>query len=179
MKISAEDHAMRSFLGQQLIICCFVILTLDKAFAADRSAEVNSLKGLADVKVVVEGVSLEAEAAGLKKVDLQSAIEKGIKAAGLRVLSANERARGTPVVYLSAVVFPASKQDDELFVYSIELSVTQETRLSRLPAVRVQSPTWRPPGAIGTTAKAELPKLKATVEGYAKRLADDFRAANK
>jgi hypothetical protein len=170
---------MRNFAAQHLFAVSIVALSFAAALAAERPAEIESLRGLTDVQIVVEGVTREAEAAGLKKSELQSTVEKGIKAAGLRVLGANERARGTPVVYLSAVVFPASKQDDELFVYSIELSLTQETRLSRLPAVRVQSPTWRPPGAIGTTAKAELPKLKATVAGYTKRLADDFRAANK
>ena len=147
--------------------------------AAESAADIGSLKGLSDVRVVVEGISKEAEAAGLKKADLQSAAERAIKSAGLRVLGPNERARGTPVVYLSAIVFPASKQDAELFVYSIELSLTQEVRLSRLPAVRVQSPTWRPGGAIGTTPKTKLPDLKKTVDSYLKRFADDYRTANK
>jgi len=149
------------------------------AVGADAPTGVGSLKGLTDVHVTVEGISIEAEAAGLKKADLQALTEKAIKAAGLRVLAASERARGTPAVYLSVIVFPASKQRDDLFVYSIDLSLLQEVRLSRSPGVRVQSATWRPAGTIGTTPKADLPKLKDTVGGYLKRFAADFREANK
>jgi hypothetical protein len=114
----------------------------------------------------------------LKKADLQALTEKAIKAAGLRVLGARERARGTPAVYLSVIVFPVSKQRDDLFVYSIELSLLQEVRLSRSPGVRVQSATWRPAGAIGTTPKAELPKLKEMVAGYLQKFTADYKSAN-
>jgi hypothetical protein len=159
---------------------CWIIVALliDSADGADAPAGVDSLKGLTDVHVTVEVISKEAEAAGLKKADLKAQTEKAVKAAGLRVLAANERARGTPAVYLSVIVFPASKQRDDLFVYSIDLSLLQEVRLSRSPGIRVQSATWRPAGAIGTIPKAELPKLKETVSGYLQKFTADFRAAN-
>src|SRR5205085_8806020 len=130
-----------------LITACFFSV----GNAQDRSGEINSLKDLTDVHVVIDGISKQAEAAGLKKADVQSQVEKGLKAAGLRVLAANERARGGPTIYLSMIVFPADKRSDDLFVYSIELSLIQEVRLARSPGVRTQSATWRPTGTIGTT----------------------------
>jgi hypothetical protein len=179
LKMSVEDSTMKFLDWAYRIAALMIVLNLGRTQAADHSAEVSSLKGLTDVQVVVEGISQQAEPAGLKASEIRAATEKAIQSAGLRVIGPNERARGTPVVYLNAVVFPASKNSDELYVYSIELSLSQETRLSRLPSVRVQSATWRAAGTIGTTPKAELPKLKTTIEGYVKRFAEDYRAANK
>jgi hypothetical protein len=156
-----------------------IIVGVASAQAQQPANHIESLKGLTDVRVIIDGLSKEAEAAGLQKADIQAQIEKSLKSAGLRILAASERARGNPTLHLSMIAFPASKQSDELFVYSIELSLSQEVRLSRSPAVRVQSPTWRPTGAIGTTPKTELPKLKITVDEFLKNFVNDVSTANK
>ena len=167
---------MRLYIVPLVVLCSF---TIAAANAAERSGEIESLKGLTDVHVVVDGITKQAEAAGVKKADVQAQVEKAIKAAGLRVLAANERARGAPTIYLSTIVFLADKSSDDLFVYSIEVSLTQEVRLARSPGVRTQSATWRPAGTIGTLPKSDLPKLKDTVGEYLKKFSTDYHTANK
>ncbi len=151
-----------------------------KLIAADDSLERASLKGLSSIRVEIDGPSAkDAAAVGLNSAALQKNIEVKIKKAGLTPLAPGERAQGMPFLYLSVRVFPADQRGDGLLVYSLDLSVIQEVRLSRSPGIRVPAPTWKVPGTIGTIKIDEARTLQSAIDQYVDNFVTAYHAANK
>lgn len=141
-------------------------------------AQQASLKGLTHVRVEVDHPGKETEGYGLTQAALRANVESKLKQAGITLLAPKERAQGMPVLHLSLSAFPADGPGDDLFVYSIDLDLYQEVRLIRVPSVRVQSPTWKAAGVIGTIKAVKLVSLSDNVGRYVDGFLAAHQAAN-
>jgi hypothetical protein len=140
--------------------------------------EQSSLKGLAGIRLRVDGVGAELEKQGLRKVDLAAAVESQLRKSGIELLAADERAQGLPTLVLHVMGFRADEQQDDLWVYSIDLALEQEVRLVRNPGVKLHAPTWRGKGSVGTLELASLGELRKMVGEQVGAFEKDYLAAN-
>jgi hypothetical protein len=159
-----------------LALACAATL-LAAGVSADDAAERATLKGLAGLRFVVSESGLSAGRKGLNKQELQSALEKRLRAAGVALLAENERARGTPALILNLDLAPAD-DGQTAFVYSLDLMLVQEVRLLRMPSVRVQTATWKTAGAIGIVEADRLEMLRDASTRAVDSFIAAYRAAN-
>ncbi len=144
---------------------------------ADDAAERATLKDLGNVRVVVSELSRTVESQGLKRQELQASLEKRLRAAGITVLNETERARGMPTLFLNLLLADADEAQTA-YVYSLDLTLSQEVRLMRAPAIRVNSPTWKSTGAVGIVENDKLNHLSDAAGQAADTFIAAYRAAN-
>ncbi len=157
-------------------------LTLAAALAAasaraDDAAERATLKDLGNVRFMVADLSRSVEAQGLKKQELQAALENRLRAAGITVLGESERARGMPTLFLNLSLADADEAQTA-FVYSLDLTLSQEVRLVRAPNIRVNSATWKSAGAVGVVEADKVASLRDASNQAVDTFIAAYRAAN-
>jgi hypothetical protein len=164
----------RSILCGLWAVCAWSWFVPLMSLAGDTPAERATLKGLRAVRVAIECGADSASATGVKPADLEAQIASRLRAADIELLSADERAQGQPTLCLTLVAFADDSGGERMVSYWCELSLLQETRLVRAPAVHITAPTWRSPGAVASMPAAELHKLHDTI----RRDVDLFVAAH-
>ncbi len=150
---------------------------LTSLLQADDAAERATLKDLGNVRFIVADLGRSVEAQGLKKQDLQAALEKRLRTAGITVLGESERARGMPTLFLNLSLADADDAQTA-FVYSLDLTLSQEVRLVRAPNIRVTSPTWRSAGAVGVVEADKVASLSDSSSQAVDTFIAAYRAAN-
>ena len=161
-----------------LPIAALLIAALSAAaLRADDAAERATLKDLGNVRVVVSDLSRTVESQGLKKQELQADLEKRLRAAGITLLSESERARGMPTLHLNMLLADADDAQTA-YVYSLDLTLSQEVRLMRAPNIRVTSPTWKSAGAVGVVENDKLSTLRDAAGHAVDAFIAAYRAAN-
>jgi hypothetical protein len=133
--------------------------------------EVASLKDLAGIHVRVELGGQPGGLAGLRRDELQAAVEAQIRAAGLTLLATGERAQGQPAFVLQVVAFPVDERRAGPWVYSVDAALQQEVRLLRNPGLKLAAPTWRATGAVGTVDAGDVPALRKLVSEQVEQFA--------
>jgi hypothetical protein len=144
-----------------------------RVLRADTPVERATLKGLGGVRLIVDNLPPEVTKRGLRTADLQAEIEARLKAASIPLLAADDRAQGSPTLHLSLSIFADDSGEETVYSYWRQLSLRQETRLTRAPAVHVSAATWQAPGTLATVSSESLQKLREEV----RRDADLFVAA--
>lgn len=150
---------------------------LAAAARADDAAERATLKDLGNVRFVVADLGRSVESQGLKKHELQAALEKRLRAAGITVLGESERARGMPTLFLNLSLADADDAQTA-FVYSLDLTLSQEVRLVRAPNIRVTSTTWKTAGAVGVVEADKVGSLRDASSQAIDTFIAAYRAAN-
>jgi hypothetical protein len=150
---------------------------LAAAARADEAATRATLKDLGSVRLVVSDLGRVVESQGLKKQDLYAAVEKRLRAAGIALLGEGERARGMPTLFLNLVLADADDAQTT-YVYSLDLTLSQEVRLVRAPGIIVNSPTWKSAGAVGVVENDKLGLLQEATNQAADAFIAAYRAAN-
>jgi hypothetical protein len=135
-------------------------------------AKRDTLRDLMGIEVVVESF----EHAGLSSGDLQAAAEAQIEAAGIRILTANERLNqpGNPYLYVRLSLVRA----ESVYSFTLEISVNQTVSLTRHPTITTFAPTWSV-NAVGAMSPLDSTVLRHTVKDYVQRFIDAYQAANR
>jgi hypothetical protein len=147
------------------------------AARGDDAAERATLKGLGDVRFRVADLGRSVESQGLKKQELQAALEKRLRAGGIGVLAEGEHARGEPTLFLNLILADADDAQTA-FVYSLDLTLSQEVRLVRSPNIRVNSTTWKTAGAVGVVDADKVGTLSESSNQAIDTFIAAYRAAN-
>jgi hypothetical protein len=118
-----------------------------------------SLKGIPAVKVIVGTVNPEAVEDGLTEDQLQTAVERRLREAGIRVTSSLEEA-GSSYLYLCVSTV---KHHTGLYTFNIELAFKQVVLLERNRQIRLFSTTWRASDQLGFVGAYKLHEVRGAV----------------
>ena len=100
------------------------------------AADVDTLKGLRSLIVLIEDVAPEAKDDGLTVEDLRSEVEGQLRDAGLQI-----RGDATESLYININAHRIGTRDGR-YMYNIEVRVSQPVRVLRTNEVAM-SPTWQ------------------------------------
>lgn len=136
----------------------------------------HTLRGLTGVAVVVESIKSDAEADGLRVIDLQADTELRLAQAGIPVLPPDEwkQTPGRPWLYVSVntMKYLAS------YFFSIDVQLKQEVSVAREPSLVTSAATWEV-GSVGFVISPDLSeKIRESVAGYVTHFVQDFLSAN-
>lgn len=105
-----------------------------------------TLKGLTGMAVAVEGLSADAEKAGVTRARVRTEVELRLRQAGIRVLetqSEQSEAPGTPCLTVNLNVLAASLADQPPLVFSVLVELKQRCVLERDAGTTAMATTWK------------------------------------
>jgi len=139
-------------------------------------SEVRSLRGLSGVEVVIENLTEEERALGLKAEQLQGDVQSRLRESGIRVLTSDDRAPGRPWLYMR--VFTLKSTSVPLVSFFVVAQLHQDATLERNPDSHLGATTWDAGagGLAGLGAIAEA--VSGTVRDLAEKFSGDFLAVN-
>ena len=149
------------------------------AAALDTPNERVTLAGLTRVHVVVNELSAEAEREGLTRSSLQAELESQLRQAGLRVLTADEALKsvGRPTLELRVNLIP-SGEAPQLYVYSVDLALRQQIRLTRDRTVESYAITWSETRQVGVVGAGRLSVVRDAVRAKVQEFITAWQTVN-
>lgn len=132
-----------------------------------------SLKGLAGVEVVVEGLNPAAAASGLTEEQIRADAEARLRQSGIRVLTSEERLKtpGRPFLYVNVnAVGPGGST----VAFSSEVSLSQACFLARDPRSVAFGETW----SRGKVGLGKPDFIRAGIKDLVDAFAAAYRAEN-
>jgi len=132
--------------------------------------QVNILKGLGAVRVLVEELTPMAEQLGLTRQALQTDVELLLRKYGIEI----EKNPKTRNLYITVSVMR-----NEIGVISFKISVefSDIVILVRNPEIITSASVWQT-GGYGTVGRDNFKEIRATVEDFVKIFINDYLAAN-
>ena len=163
----------------KLIRKCFVLFLISlgavsSSYSQNRTKE--SLRGLHGVFVYVHPLGKDVEAGGLSTTQVQNAVEKALRQAGITVYSTPQPADGSAnlVIEISIVKHPQGP-----FLYGVEVALVQEVRLGRSKeADPFPGQTWAA-NMIGLTSPNRTDLILEPVMSEVDEFITDFTAVNR
>ncbi len=151
-----------------------VLVSVSSSFSQTRQRE--SLRGLNGVYVYVQPVAKEVEAGGLSTIQIQSAVEKQLRGAGISLQSEPQAANGsaTLIIAIGTVKRPA----EEAYLFDVEVSLLQAVHLARrddpdpFPAQ-----TWSQK-ALGITGPKRMDLILEPLKARLGDFVNDYLSAN-
>lgn len=153
-----------------------LVIFVSVATSQSQTRPRESLRGLNGVCVYVQPVAKEVEAGGLSTIQIQSAVEKQLRAAGIALQSDPQPANGSAmlVVAIGIVKRPA----EEAYLFDVEVSLLQAVRLIRrddpdpFPAQ-----TWSQK-ALGITGPKRMDLILEPLKARLNDFANDYLSVN-
>jgi hypothetical protein len=143
-------------------------------FTADKR---DTLRGLAEVSVLVEYLPDDIEREGLSRESIKRDIEVRLREAGLRVLSTAEIAKlpGAPYLYVAvyAITGPVNGSG-----YAVVLALKQLVQLSRNPAMELFTTTWEGPAPLSLANAPKAAEIRNKIADAVERFLIDYQAVN-
>jgi hypothetical protein len=136
----------------------------------------ESLRGLNGVYLYVEPVAKEVETGGLSTLQIQNAVEKQLRGAGISLQSEPQSANGsaTLVIVIGAVKRPA----EEAYLFDVEVSLLQEVRLARRnDSDSFPAQTWSQK-ALGITGPKRMDLILEPLKVRVGDFVNDYLSAN-
>ncbi len=138
----------------------------------------ESLRGLTAVQIRVESLSDEAGRAGLDEKSIEADVGQRLRAAGLRLLTANQRGQesGAPVLYVR--VNAKRSYDAPLFAVNVTLALLQDVIAARDSSLRLrEAKTWDV-GYTRTYTQDSLRQVLGVVGDLVNEFVKDWRGVN-
>ncbi len=145
------------------------------SFTSDKR---ETLRGLAEITVLVEYLPDEIEREGLKREHIQRDIELRLQEAGLRVLPLAEiaTASGSPYLYVSIAM--ATGPTTSGTIPTVSLTLKQLVHLSRAPATELFVTTWEGPVSHTVSTTNRIADIHSKLSDAVGRFLIDYRAVN-
>ncbi len=159
------------------IVICLPISALYAALGGDDPPEINTLRGLEGVHVLVEKMQPDAERDGLISEGIQMDVELKLRKAGIRVLTFEERvsAPGSPYLYIN--VNAALNKTIQLYSFTINVQLKQDVYLARNPAIATKATTWSIEGT-GGVGQQRLRDIREQIADYVDTFINAYLAMN-
>jgi len=139
--------------------------------------ELDSLRGLPGVRVVIEDIDLDAQEDGLSKEMIRSAVERILGASDIRVLTRTESFKTPPEPHLYVRVTIMANNNSG-YALSGVVELHQRVTLFHRPQRKMSTETWSV-RSIGTVGRTQIRSvLSKMIEPQVKEFANDFLAAN-
>ena len=135
--------------GHQVFLMALAFTLLSPpvlAFALDAKYEVETLRGIKALHVIIKGFENEIEQYGLTREKIQTELETKLGLAGIKVLTREEclKEQGSPSLTLMVGTLRAfTTRDTEFYFFSIVINLRQGVYLERKPETLVGGiTTW-------------------------------------
>ena len=155
-----------------------VFLLFNHLVLAQTNEQRESLRGVNEIKVVVENIRPEAGRYGLIREQLETDVERKLRRSGIAgiIFRSAEETLSTP--YLHVNVNAYKPRDSELYAYNVAVEFRQAIRLSRNLMLRSYSATWKST-EIGTVVSRKLSSgIKDAVADHIDKFIHDYLAVN-
>jgi hypothetical protein len=138
--------------------------------------QVESLRYLPGVAVVIEDVEAEAKAEGLSEEAIRTTVERILQSSGIRLLTPVERSNtpSQPSLYVRVSTY---KIEPGPYSFAVTVALKQLVALAHRPQRTMFASTWEQ-GMTGTAGSQNIGQATSAVEDLVKRFAIDFLAAN-
>jgi hypothetical protein len=156
-----------------------LLVAASAAAAQDTESRQQSLKGLKEIKVLVEDLDAEPERDGLNKTAIQTDVELKLRQAAIRVLTRAESLETPGAPYLYINVHPMLSTTGKLYVWSITVELRQSVRLERDPNIRVfYATTWSAARVLGIVPRADLRTVREDIKDPVDEFINVYLAVN-
>ncbi|MCX6345024.1 MAG: hypothetical protein NT018_08105 [Armatimonadetes bacterium] len=145
------------------------------AWAARANIELNSLRGLGGVYLIVQAPSDEMAADGLSKDMIKAGVNKQFEKAGIKLLSDAKDLKDNDAIFLIALSSVKSKTG--AYACSVDAQLIQITSLARDPKVMVPATTWTN-GVVAIVDKDSLTKLREKITSLVDEFIKDYQSVN-
>jgi len=146
-----------------------------RTYAQDKR---DTLRGLQDVYVLVEGLTPEVERLGLTRDALQTDTELQLRQYGIGVRSnAKVDLWTSALLYVSVNVVGADGDTPSLLAVSMEVSCAQGVYLDRDPTTWCVAKTWWT-GSLAKVSHAQLSQVRDMVKDKVAEFINDYLAVN-
>ena len=151
------------------------VLLSANVWAARLDMEVQSLKGLEGVHVVVESLDSDITHDGLTTDDLQKTIVQHLTTAGIKLLSVDDLSKSGGAIFYVSVSSVKSKLG--VYACSVHAEVIQAAALTRNPDILTAATTWTS-GTVGIVGETNVKQINEAVAAMADEFARDYQTAN-
>jgi hypothetical protein len=168
-----------------ILILSILGVALSAAPAAaqlDSPGSRKTLVGLPGFFVAVEDMDSSAGRVGVTSTVIQTDVEARLKAAGIRLYTADDfkNILEVPQLYINVNELALHGAQAGLFTYNATTEVRQAIKLSRNPDITSTSVTWRAPATVGTVGSDNFyVAVRDVVREEVDLLITAFQAANK
>jgi hypothetical protein len=168
---------VRSAIGTSVVSALAVLAS--PAWAGDTPNERLTLVGLTAVHVVLDEVGEVGERHGLNRARLQAEADQRLRGGGLRVLTPTEAlvSVGRPTLHLRVIVLPVPETQD-LYVYSVDVTLRQHVRLARDRTIESYALTWSEQRVVGAARAKGLGVVRTVLLQKVDDFVTAWRVAN-
>src|SRR4030042_2688226 len=139
---------------RRIVLAFFVLFLTAPAWAADSPSARATLKGITEIKVVVEKLPPDVEEDGLTVSQLQTDIELRLRQSGIKVVPSAE-----PYLYVN--VNTSKSKTVGLYAFRMDVEFKQSVSLIRNPAILYGSATTWSTGGVGTIGTQLLREIRS------------------
>ena len=140
-------------------------------------SQIESLKGISEIKVVVVNLGPDANRAGLNKSMIKTDVELRLRKHGIKILpdeEFGERQAVDPYLYIDVNLYKRR----ELFAFTVIVELKQLVSLERRPQTVLIAPTWSR-SATGMVGSANLRLIRESVLDFVDTFCNNYLSMNK
>lgn len=158
------------------IIFPLLLLTSNLVYSEEDKDELESLKGLKGVYVLVESIPSEIIEEKLTKEQIQTDVELKLRLAGIKVVPREERfsTPGWPTLYINV---NAILRKEGLVVYNIHIQLEQSVYLKRATKTEITATTWSN-GSIGFVGLGKMREIRDSIKDMVDIFINDYLSVN-
>jgi hypothetical protein len=161
--------------NKSLIVVGIAILILASTVQS-QTRERESLRGLNGVYVYVQPVAKDVEAGGLSTTQIQSAVEKQLRGAGISLLGEPQEANGSATLVIAVGI--VKRPSEEAYLFDVEVSLLQTVRLARRNDTDTfPAQTWSQK-ALGITGPKRMDLILEPLKVRVGDFVNDYLSAN-
>ncbi len=167
---------MRSIV-KMIFVSLMVVILSSMAYAQSSKNDIECLRGLKGVYVLVENLLSDIEADGLHKADIQTDVEWKLRLAGIKVLAKEEQLEepGSPYLYINV---NSKKLDVGLYAFSISIRLKQKVFLARNLKPNVYFATTWNMDLVGTVGEQKVDNIRNFVKDNVDDFINDYLSVN-
>jgi len=139
--------------------------------------DLEALKGVTGVEVLVDLLDVEIEQLGLQTSALQKDIKQRLQKAGVSVVTERERLK-TPTAATLMIRVDTLHDRIGRYFYSIDMYLTQRVRLESREGAELSAVTWMKFGSISTVADDNVKHIETQVLQKTDQFIKDYLAVN-
>jgi hypothetical protein len=165
-----------------LLTAATFLLAVPNANAQQPNPDMESLKGLTGVMVVVERVDPDAEREGLTTSAIQMDIEVRLRLAAIPVLTREEGLKLPTAPYLHVMVSTFTRTSgptaSTIYAYNIVIALRQNVNSIVRPHQMISGAATWDRSELGTVGAGRLPEIRQTVKDLTDIFINDWLTAN-
>jgi hypothetical protein len=158
------------------IIFPLLLLTSNLVYSEGDKDELESLKGLKGVYVLVESIPPGIKEEKFTNEQIQADVESKLRLAGIKVVPGEERfgIPGWPTLYINV---NAILQKEGLVIYNIHIQLEQNVYLKRDTKTEITATTWSN-GSIGVVGLAKIIGIRDSIKDMVDIFINDYLSVN-